>query len=132
MAVIENTAAIPPVEEGFHLLEIEAIEAVEGTKYNEPDVPETRLKVQLRVRTPGVSDESFSVWMSPNLGSKATLGGIALAILGSTPQDAAFNTDVLIGRRFRQLVGHNERGYPRLVPGTSAPEKPKKGDEPPF
>ena len=123
MTVIENTAAIPPVEEGFHLLEIEDIEAVEGTKYNEPDVPETRLKVQLRVCTPGESDESFSVWMSPKLGDKATFGAIVQAVLGSTPNDREFNTDVLIGRRFKHMTSHNDRGWPKLVPGTAASEK---------
>ena len=43
------------------------------------------------------------------------------------------STDVLIGRRFRHMTSHNERGWPKLVPGTAAPEKSRTGDtEPPF
>ena len=85
MAVLENTAAIPDVPADFHLLEIESIDAVEGTAYNDPDTPETRLKVQLRVCTPGVSNESFTAWMSPKLSDKATFGAIVQAVLGATP-----------------------------------------------
>jgi hypothetical protein len=76
MPIIENTAVIPNVSDDFHLLEIEEVETIEGTKYGEPDVPETRIKMALRVRTPGEPDESFTAWMSPKLGEKATLGGI--------------------------------------------------------
>src|SRR5215212_11572203 len=75
MPIIENTAVIPNVSADFHLLEIEDVETFEGTKYGAPDVPEMRLKMTLRVRTPGESDESFTAWMSPNLGEKANLGG---------------------------------------------------------
>jgi hypothetical protein len=125
MPVIANTAAIPEIPADFHLLEIEDIEVVEGTAYNDPDTPEERLKVQLRVRTPGVSDDSFVVWMSPKLSDKATFGGIVRAVLGATPNDPEFDTDVLIGRRFKHMTGHNERGWPKLVPGTAAPEKQK-------
>ena len=59
MAVIENTAVIPDVPADFHVLEIEDVEVVEGTKYGEPDVPETRIKMTLRVRTPGAPNECF-------------------------------------------------------------------------
>ena len=93
MAVIENTAVIPKVSADFHLLEIETIEAVEGTKYGEPDIAETRIRMQLRVRTPGEPDESFTAWMSPKLSEKATLGAIVLATLGSAPTDSTFDTD---------------------------------------
>src|SRR3954468_3408899 len=133
MPLIENTAVIPNVSADFHLLEIEDVETIEGTKYGAPDVPEMRIKMTLRVRTPGEPDESFVAWMSPKLGEKATLGGIVRAALGAEPTDPAFDTDVLIGRVFRQMVSHNERGWPTLVPGTAAPEKPRKGEpEPPF
>jgi hypothetical protein len=123
MAIIENTAVIPNVSDDFHLLEIEDIETIEGAKYGEPDVPETRVKMTLRVRTPGEADESFTVWMSPKLGEKATLGGIVRAAMGAAPRDATFDTDILIGRVFRQMVSHNDRGWPTLVPGTAAPAK---------
>jgi len=133
MPIIENTAVIPNVSADFHVLEIEDVETIEGTKYGEPDVPETRIKMTLRVRTPGEPDESFTAWMSPKLGEKATLGGIARATLGAAPTDPAFDTDVLIGRVFRQMVGHNDRGWPTLVPGTAAPAKRAPGEpEPPF
>ena len=125
MAIIDNTAVIPNVSDDFHLLEIESIEEVEGTKYGEPNVPETRLKMTLRVRTAGAPDESFPAWMSPKLGEKATLGGIVRAALGAAPTDRSFNTDLLVGRVFRMMVSHNDRGWPTLVPGTAAPEKSK-------
>src|SRR5215218_1280277 len=128
MAIIENTSQIPNVSADFHVLEIEGVETFEGTKYGEPDVPEMRLKMTLRVRTPGESDERFTAWMSPNLGEKATLGGIVRAALGAAPTDPAFDTDVLIGRVFRQMVSHNERGWPTLVPGTAAPAKRAAGE----
>ena len=70
MPIIQNTAVIPNVRSDFHLLEIEEIEVVEGTKFGEPDVPEMRVKMSLRVRTPGEPDESFTVWMSAKLGRK--------------------------------------------------------------
>jgi hypothetical protein len=71
--------------------------------------------------------------MSPKLSEKATFGAIVKAIQGSTPTDPEFDTNVLIGRRFKHMVGHNDRGWPKLVPGTAAPETPTKGDlEPPF
>src|SRR5215217_2905015 len=104
MAIIDNSAQIPNVSADFHLLEIESIEATQGTKYNEPDVPETRIKMTLRVRTAGEPDESFTAWMSPNLSEKATLGAIVVATLGSTPADSTFDTDALIGRRFRHMT----------------------------
>src|SRR5215212_9505024 len=85
LPVIENTAVIPKVSADFHLLEIETIEAVDGTKYGEPDVAETRIRMQLRVRTAGEPDESFVAWMSPKLSEKATLGAIVMAALGATP-----------------------------------------------
>jgi hypothetical protein len=130
---IANTAVIPQVSADFHLLEIEAIDVVKGPKFGEPDVLEDRIKLQLRVRTRGESDESFVVWMSPKLMEKATFGAIVAAVLGETPRDPQFDTDVLIGKRFRHMTSHNERGWPKLVPGTAAPEKPRKGDpEPPF
>src|SRR5215213_6516472 len=133
MAIIENTAVIPNVSADFHLLEIEDVETTEGTKYGEPDVAETRIRMQLRVRTAVEPDESFVAWMSPRLSEKATLGAIVLATLGSAPTDSTFDTDMLIGRRFRHMTSHNERGWPKLIPGTAAPEKRAPGEaEPPF
>ena len=112
MPTIANTAVIPKVSADFHLLEIEDIAVVESPKYGEPDLLEERLTVQLRVRTPGEVAESFVVWMSPKLSEKATFGAILKAILGSTPTDPEFDTNVLIGRRFKHMVGHNDRGWP--------------------
>ena len=132
MAVIENTTVIPDVPADFHVLEIEDVEAVAGTKYGEPDVPETRIKMTLRVRTPGAPDERFTAWMSAKLGEKATLGAVVRAALGAAPTDPAFDTDVLIGRRFRHMTTHNERGWPTLVPGTAAPATRAGEPEPPF
>jgi hypothetical protein len=116
---IENNAEIPEVSDDFHELEIEAIELVEGTKYGEPDVPETRVKMQLRVRTPGEEENSFQAWMSQNLGEKATLGAIVRATLGSVPR-GGIDTDDLIGKRFRHMITHNDNGWPKLVAGTAA------------
>ena len=59
-------AAVPDVAANFHTLEIEDLELVDGTAYNDPDTPEQRVKMQLRVRTPTHPDESFVVWMSPS------------------------------------------------------------------
>ena len=133
MPLIENTAVIPKVSADFHLLEIETIEAVEGTKYGEPDVAETRIRMQLRVRTPGEPDESFTAWMSAKLGERAVLGSIVRAALGAAPTEAAFDTDALIGQRFRCMTNHNDRGWPTLVPGTAASAKRAPGEpEPPF
>jgi hypothetical protein len=133
MTIIENTAVIPKVSDDFHVLEIEDVETTEGTRFGEPDVPETRIKITLRVRTPGEPDESFVAWMSPKLGEKATLGGIVRAALGAAPTAPAFDTDLLIGRQFRQMVTHNDRGWPTLVPGTAVSAKLVPDDsEPPF
>ena len=133
MPFIANTVVIPQISADFHLLEIEGIDAIEGTAYNDPDTPETRLKVQLRVCTPGEPNESFTAWMSPKLSDKATFGAIVQAVLGAPPRDPQFDTDVLIGRRFRHMTSHNEPGWPKLVPGTAAPEKSRTGDpEPPY
>jgi len=128
MPVIANTAMIPQVSADFHVLEIEAIEVTESPRFGEPETLEPRLRVQLRVRTPEEVDESFVVWMSPRLSEKATFGAIVLAILGKTPSEATFNTDALIGARFRHMTSHNDRGWPKLIPGTAAPAKgPAKG-----
>src|SRR5215211_6067249 len=133
MAIIENTAVIPNVSADFHLLEIEDVETTEGTKYGEPDVAETRIRMQLRVRTAGEPDESFVSWMSPKLSEKAILGAIVVATLGATPAESTFDTDALVGRRFRHMTSHNERGWPKLVPGTAAPAKRAPGEsEPSF
>jgi hypothetical protein len=133
VAIIENTAVILDVPADFHLLEIELVEVTESTKFGNPEVPEPRIKMTLRVRTPGAPDESFTAWMSPKLGEKATVGGIVCAALGAVPTGPAFDTDMLIGRVFRQMVTHNERGWPTLVPGTAAPAKQTRGQsEPPF
>jgi len=133
MAIIENTAVVPSVSADFHLLEIEGVETVEGSKFGEPDVPETRLRMQLRVRTPGEPDESFTAWMSAKLGERAVLGSIVRAALGAAPSDRAFDTDTLIGQCFRCMTNHNDRGWPTLVPGTAAPAKRAPGEpEPPF
>jgi hypothetical protein len=133
MAVIDSTTLIPNVRADFHLLEIDAIEAVEQAKFGAPDVLEPRLKVQLHVCTPGAPAERFVVWMSPKLSEKATFGAIARAVLGHTPNEPQFDTDGLIGRRFRSMTAHNERGWPRLVPGTAAPETWARATvEPPF
>ena len=44
MPIIENTAQIPDVPDDFHLLEIEDVETTEGTKYGDPNIPETRFR----------------------------------------------------------------------------------------
>ena len=133
VAVIENTARVPEVSADFHILEIEDVTLIDGIKFGTQDVPETRVQMQLRVRTPGESDETFNAFMSTSLGDKATLGGIARAVLGAIPNEHTFDTACLVGGRFKHMVGHNDRGWPKLIPGTAAPEKPRTGDtEPPF
>jgi hypothetical protein len=128
MPWIANTAVIPQISADFHLLEIEEIAVVEVPKYGEPDMLEERLKLQLRVCTPGEADESFAVWMSPKLSEKATFGAIVKAVLGAIPADPKFDTDVLLGCRFRHMTSHNERGWPKLVPGTAAAAKQSPGE----
>jgi hypothetical protein len=120
MVVLHNTSAIPAIEAGFHTLEIEDVQPVSSPSFDDPTQMEERLKVQLRVRTHGVADESFSVFMSPRLSEKATLGAIVRAVFGSAPPNGDFDTDLLIGQRFRHMVGHSDKGWPRLVPGTAA------------
>ncbi len=126
MPLIENQTEIPDVSDDFHLLEIDAVELVEGTKYGEPDVPETRVKMALRVVTPGEEEVTWSAWMSQNLGEKATLGSIVRAVMGSVPKGGV-DTDDLVGRRIRHMVSHNDNGWPKLVSGTAAPAKLRKG-----
>ncbi len=123
MAVIKNTAAIPEIPADFHLLEITDIEVLQLPSYKNPDVIEDRINMQLRVRTEGESDDSFVAWMSAKLGDRAVFGGVTKAVLGFTPKDPEFDTDVLVGRRFKSMTSHNTRGWPTLVPGTAAPEK---------
>ena len=127
MVVLQNTSAIPVIEAGIHTLEIEAIQSVTSPSFDDPTQMEERLKVQLRVRTPGAEDESFSVFMSARLSEKSTLGAIVRAVFGSAPPNGAFDTDLLLGQRFRHMVGHSDKGWPRLVPGTAA-----SASEPPF
>ena len=128
MAIIENTAERPDITAGFHTLAVEFVELEEGTKYGEPDVPETRVKMQLRVETPDEPQETFTAWMSQSLGEKATLGCIVRAALGNTAvgYGQAFDTDDLIGKKFQHMIQINENGWPRLVSGTAAPVTPKR------
>ena len=136
VAVIENTARVPEVSADFHILEIEDITLIDGIKFGTQDVPETRVQMQLRVRTPGESDETFNACMSTSLGDKATLGGIAQRGLGRDSQRAHVrHRRALSDGGSGTWSSHNERGWPKLVPGTAAPErKPRDaGDtEPPF
>lgn len=121
LALIENIPQVPQVAADFHLFEIENVEALDGTKHGAPDVPGTRIKMALRVRTPGEPNETFPVWMSAKLGEKANLGGIIRAALGVAPTTPTFDTDRLLGSLFRHMVTHNDGGWPTLVPGTAAP-----------
>jgi len=116
---------VPDVADGFHTLAIEFIELVEGTAYNQPDVPETRVKMQLRVETPDEPEERFVAWMSQNLSERSTLGAIIKAVEGKTPI-GDYDTDRLIGKRFQHMVTHNESGWPKLVSGTAAAVRDKK------
>jgi len=127
MPILINRSTIPVIPSGWHVLEIEDIELTQGSSFDDPTKTEDRLRVQLRIRTPGVDDDSFHVFMSPKFGETATLGGIVRAIFGSAPPNGDFDTDLLIGQRFRHMVGHSDKGWPRLVPGTAAP-----AGEPPF
>lgn len=130
---------IPDVAEGFHILAVEFVELVQGTAYNQPDVPEMRLKMQVRIETPDEPEARFDAWMSLNTGEKATLGSIIRAALGESPR-GDFDTDRLIGKKFGHMVTHNDAGYPKLVSGTAAAirDKGKKNGqkelkaEPPF
>ena len=121
MPVIENSVSIPAISATFHTLQVEGVDAVIGSKYAEPETPETRLRVTLRVKTPGESGETFTTWMSTSLSERATFGSIVKAILGETPTEDTFDTDRLLGGRFRCMVGHNERQWPRLINGTVGP-----------
>ncbi len=127
VAIIQNSTEIPQVTADFHLLKIEAIELVEGTKWGEPEVPETRVKMTVRVMTPDEESVSFAVWMSQNLGPRSTLGSIYRAIMQAEPPRGAVDTDDLVGRKFRTMVTHNDNGWPKLVAGTAAPAAKKSG-----
>ena len=121
MVILQNTSTIPDIPPGFHLLEIEDSELTQGPSFDDPTKTEDRLRVQLRIRTPGVEDDSFHVFMSPKFGESATLGGIVRAIFGSAPPNGDFDTDLLIGQRFRHMVGRSDKGWPKLINGTAAP-----------
>ena len=121
MAILQNRSTIPDIPSGWHLLEIEDIELTQGTSFDDPTKTEDRLRVQLRIRTPGVDDDSFHVFMSPKFGETATLGAIVRAVFGSAPPNGDFDTDLLVGRRFRHMVGRSDKGWPKLINGTAAP-----------
>ena len=121
MPILKNQSTIPDIPSGFHLLEIEDIELTQGPSFDDPTKTEDRLRVQLRIRTPGVDDDSFHVFMSPKFGEAAMLGGIIRAIFGAPPPNGDFDTDLLIGQRFRCMVGRTEKGWPKLINGTAAP-----------
>jgi hypothetical protein len=121
MPILQNNSTIPDISPGWHVLEFEDFELTQGPSFDDPTKTEDRLRVQLRVRTPGVEDDSFHVFMSPKFGEAATLGGIIRAIFGSAPPNGAFDTDLLIGQRFRCMVGRNDKGWPKLINGTAAP-----------
>lgn len=120
MPVLQVRSTIPDIPPGWHLLEIEDIELTQGPSFDDPTKTEDRLRMQLRIRTPGVNDDSFHVFMSPRFGESATFGGILRAIFGTAPPNGDFDTDLLIGQRFRCMVSHSDKGWPRLVPGTAA------------
>ena len=118
---IRNTATVPNIPIGMHLLEIESIDLVRQRSFDDPDVDEDRLKVGLRVLTTDVPTECFTAWMSPRCSEKAVFGSILAATLGETPNEAEVETDELIGLTFRAMVGRSDKGWPRLVAGTVSP-----------
>jgi hypothetical protein len=121
VVILLNQSTIPDIPTGWQILEIEGIELTQGPSYDDPTKPEDRLRVQLRIRTPGVDDDSFHVFMSPRFGESATFGGILRAIFGTAPPNGDFDTDLLIGQRFRCMVSHSDKGWPKLIHGTAAP-----------
>jgi hypothetical protein len=127
VVILQNHSAIPDIPSGDHLLEFEDVELTQRPSFEDPSKIEDKLRVHLRIRTPGVDDDSFHVLMSPKFGETATLGGIIRAIFGSAPPNGDFDTNLLIGQRFRCMVGHSATGWPRLINGTAAP-----ADEPPL
>ena len=131
MPMIDNTAVRPDVKAGFHTLQIEDVDLVDGTKYG-TDEPEPRIRMTLRVRTPDEPQERFVAWMSARLSDKATLGCIVAAIFGSTPTDRQFDTDLLLNQEFRHMVTINDQGWPKLTSGTAAPATPVGDREPNF
>jgi hypothetical protein len=121
VVILQNQSTIPDIPPGWHLLEIEDVQLIQGPSFDDPTKTEDRLRVQLRIRTPGVDDDSFHVFMSPKFGEKATLGGIVRAIFGSAPPNGEFDTDLLVGQRFHHMVGRSDKGWPTLINGTAAP-----------
>jgi hypothetical protein len=119
--VLQIRSTIPDIPTGWQILEIEGIELTQGPSFDDPAKTEDRLRVQLRIRTPGVNDDSFHVFMSPKFGESAMLGSIVRAIFGSAPPNGDFDTDLLIGQRFGCMVGRTDKGWPKLIHGTAAP-----------
>jgi hypothetical protein len=126
VVILQNTSTIPDIPPGWHLLEIEDIDLTQGPSFDDPTKTEDRLRVQLRICTAGVNDDSFSVFMSPKFGESATLGSIVRAIFGAAPPAGDFDTDLLVGQQFRCMVGRSDKNWPRLIGGTitSAGEPP--------
>ncbi len=126
--LIANTSTPPAVKPAAHLLEIEAVEMVQGTKYG-TDEPEDRLKLSLRVRTPGHPTEGFPSWTSTSLSEKARFGAIVRAVLGEdAAKKKAVDAEALVGGRFRAWITSNDKGWPVVANGTIAPAD----DEPNF
>jgi hypothetical protein len=124
--MIKNTSKIPQVPASFHVLEVEDVELVESKSFDDPTTLEERLKIQLRVRTPGVDDESFYAFMAPKTSPKATFGKLLRACLGNVPADDMIDAAAIVGQRFAAMTGHTENGWPRLIPDsiTSAGDAP--------
>ena len=126
--MIENTATPPAVKPAMHTLEIEGVEKVVGTKYG-TDEPEDRLRLALRIRTPGHPAEGFPCWTSTSLSEKARFGGIVRAVLGEdTARKQAVDAEALIGGRFKAWTTTNDKGWPVVTNGTIVPAD----DEPNF
>jgi len=145
--VIRDTGNIPQVSEGYHTLRIVSSQLVDGTAYNQPDVPETKLEMTFEVITPDEPRTTFRQQLSLNLGEKATLGNISRAALRlkDLPR-GEFDTDELNGRTFDCKVGHSTGGWPKVINESASPSRSgrihvepqgdpvpwESDDEPPF
>jgi hypothetical protein len=136
MAMLTNNSAPPVFSPGLHVLEIEGIDVVQKPKFQGgPDELEDRVRMDVKIRTPGEPTETFVAWMSTSLNAKARLGNIVEAVLGGPPRDRTFDTDALVGAKFKAVVLANDRQYPTISVGSCVPlragEDPD-GDEPTF
>ena len=100
----------PTVSADFHLLEIEDMKDDRGDEVRCTGCSGDARQDDARVRTPGESDESFTVWMSPKLGEEDSPGWHCARSPGS--------------RTASRRVRHGRLDWARL-PTNGQPQRPR-------